>query len=179
MRVNYVKRAAKETACDKCRKVIKKGDPYKWAKGRSTGKKIRCEELGCKFRPSDLTGSDKLARLYGAQEAADDALGAWIPGEGLAALEELCAAMAEELRDVSNEYRDAAEAMGAAGGESEEKADNIEEWADEIQSAAQDVEPFVVEAAKGGNKNADGQTIEEWAEDIRAQVSEVINSCPL
>lgn len=40
---------------------------------------------------------------------------------------------AEEIGAVADEYRDAAEAMGDAGGENEERADEIDELVQEIE----------------------------------------------
>jgi hypothetical protein len=206
MRANYVERCNKSPGdCGKCGKTIKKGSPYRWAKGRYTSKKVRCGEVACVFRPSDLTGSDKLGRVYGAQEAAEDALGTWTPEDGVEGLQSLCDDMANELREVAQEYRDAAEAMGGAGAEMEEKADNLESWADTVESASGDVDEFTPEKADAKDekkpaegeakpaegveesdeddtedeRDANGQTREEWGEDARGTISDAIGDCPL
>lgn len=143
MRVNHVEKSRKSPGnCGSCRKEIPAGAPYKWAQGRYTDKKIRCGE--CQFRPSDLTGSDKLSRVYAAQETLQDFLASWSNDDGLDGLQDACSTAAEEIREVAQEYSDAAEAMGGAGEEMQEKADNLEGWAEEIEDAGNQGEEFEV-----------------------------------
>ena len=49
------------------------GDPYRWVKFNRRPRNVRCMAKGCAFRRSDLTTSDKLGRVYDAQDAASDA----------------------------------------------------------------------------------------------------------
>jgi hypothetical protein len=105
---------------------------------------------GCSPRPSDLTGNDKLSRVYGAQESVEDVLATWdttSPGDcDKDSLEDALTTAAETIREVGEEYRESAEAINetAEGSpiaeECEEKADGLESWADEIESAASDLD---------------------------------------
>ena len=80
-RVHVVKKSRKAQGkcgkCGKCGKRIKKGSPYRWTKNRRGPRKVRCSELECGFRASDLTGSDKLSRVYSARESAEDPTEEW------------------------------------------------------------------------------------------------------
>ena len=174
MRVHHVERSRSKLTCDKCSATIRKGQPYRWAQAYRSRKKVRCDKLACAFRPSDLTGSDKLSRVYAAQEAAEDAISG---AEDCDAFVSLCGDMATELREVADEYREAAEAMGGAGQEMEEKADNLEGWADEVESACSNLDAFVEH--EGSGKDEAGQTREEWLEEARAAVQDAIGNCPL
>jgi hypothetical protein len=152
-RVNYVKKARKaQGRCNKCGTEIKKGDAYKFIKPRYGAKKKACDK--CRFRQSDTVSSDKLSRVYAAQENAEDAIGEWDGSEGSAddvkgALEEA----ASEIREVSEEYQASADSIrdtfteSETADECEEKANNLESWADEMESFEPD-ESFDEESAK-------------------------------
>lgn len=141
-RVNRVQKCQKSPGkCSRCGDTIKKGDPYSWAQLYRSPKRLRCSKSECRFRASDLTGSDKLSRVYGAQENAEDAISGW-SGEDAEDIAQALRDAAEEIRTVAEEYRESAENIRSSIAESptadecEEKADNLESWADDIENAA-------------------------------------------
>jgi len=71
-RVTTVKKSRKSPGkCFRCDKTIPKGAGYRWWKFRFGRKVIRC--LKCPYpRPSELTRSDKLSRIYEASEAIEE-----------------------------------------------------------------------------------------------------------
>lgn len=161
-KVEEVKAARKDQGpCGRCGVEIKRGDPYRHASPGFRGPKlIRCMEYACRFRPSDLTTS-KMAQVYASQEAAHDALDALVDGDftDLDEVTSILATMAEEVRDVAQEYTDAADAMGPAGEEMTEKADAIESYADDLEGVTFDDPP----EWEAGDEPKDDEVEEEWA----------------
>src|SRR5690606_24453265 len=82
----------------------------------------------CTFRQSELTTS-KMAGVYAAQEDAADSIA---QAETIEDLKFIAEETAERIREVAQEYADAADAMGGAGEEMWERADLLESAADEI-----------------------------------------------
>ena len=145
-RVQTVEKSLKSPgACGKCNTIIAKGQPYRWFKFRygGGGKRVRCTAAACAPRPSELTGSDKLSRVYAVGESVSDALEAFRESYDLDDLKSALTDGAEQLREVAGEYRESAENMesGMNGNrmpmcdELEEKADHLEGVADELDSA--------------------------------------------
>lgn len=172
MRVNRVARCLKSPGtCGRCGKVIAKGEPYVWAKGRYTSKRVRCAEFKCRLRDSDLTDS-KMSAAWAATEAVEDTLDAW---EGDDA-EEVATALtdcAEAIREVAQEYRDSFESLpenlqqgGVAQGW-EEKADELESFADSLDDAAQQLPdpPDDEEFSDKDGKETDAAT--DWRDEVR------------
>lgn len=170
MRIKSVKSSRKEWKCGSCGSTIHVGEPYKWAKGRYTGKKVRCKN--CRFRQSDLVTSDKLARIFSAQETIEDlheldfepylvtpdedgqAIEA---GEIEAheveydfeaiveAIKELIQQAADEAREVGEEYQESYDNMPDSLQETEQ-ADEIQEKADACEQFASDLEEYIESA---------------------------------
>lgn len=175
-RVNDIAKARKSPgACGRCSKPIKAGVGYLWWKFRFGGKRVRCKNCP-RPRQSELTNSDKLSRCYAAGEAIQDAIDAfWKDGE----IESLRSAMesaAEELQEVSEEYRDSASAVEDGMNnrmpicdELEEKADNLDGKAQEIEDAASHLEDFEEDAAK---VEAEEEASEEMADTEGDKVDE-------
>lgn len=143
MRINKVEKARKFAGtCKRCGARIEAGQPYKWIKGRYSPKRVYCGLHSP--RPSEMTGSDKLSRLYEIQETIQDSAAEDLAGiDGLADVLDQAAA---DARDVGQEYRDSAANMESAFpsgnptiDECNEKARAAEDWADELESAANDV----------------------------------------
>lgn len=138
MRVNRVAKARKaQRPCCKCSTAINVGDSYKWIKGRYGPKRTFCKDHSP--RQSDMTSSDKLARLYSAQESIEDAVSL---DELITALE--CAA--SDAREVGEEYQESADNIRETFSESntadecEQKHEDCESWADELEQAQQECE---------------------------------------
>jgi chromosome segregation ATPase len=171
MRVISVKRCNKSPGrCGGCGEPIKNGDPYKWAKGRYTPKKLRCQS--CSFRPSELTGSDKLSRLYAARESVEDVLQTFKTADEVRdALEEA----AGEAREVASEYQEAADNMAALREDCEEKAGQCESWADALETT--DFEDFEEFTGEGDPKKSDPRS--EWEEEVKSAVQDALDSLEL
>lgn len=144
-RVNTVSKSLKaQGECGKCRKEIKKGDGYRWWQFRfgGGGKCVRCLAPTCRPRQSELTGSDKLSRVYAVGESVEDAISAFREDKDVDSLKTALTDGAEQLREVAQEYRDSSESIESgmnnrmpACDELEEKADSLESTADEMESA--------------------------------------------
>lgn len=132
MRVTKVKKARRSPGnCSRCGTVIAVGDPYLWFKFRRGPKRIHCVMHYPKA--SELTTSDKLARLYAAQEELEAAIGRD------AILEALDAAIMT-AEEVGQEYEDSLRNMpdslqgGTTGQEIQDKIDACEAWRSELES---------------------------------------------
>jgi len=147
MRTHSVKKAQKDQGtCLKCHKPIKAGDSYAWLKGRHGPRKVVC--AACHFSDSDRTGSDKLARVYDARDAALEAVAKWAVEDDVEDLKAILTDCADALREVAQEYQDSADNIHQNFSESstaddcEEKANEIEGYADEVAEAADNMEEF-------------------------------------
>lgn len=144
-RVHRVKKARKDNP------AVKKGQPYYWWKFRYGGKRYSTTYP----RRSQLTQSDKLSRIYAAEETVEDAQRLYEErhsghgggfavdvGELLGALDEA----ADELEDVGEEYRDNIYNMpeglqqGDVANQMEEKADACEAAAESCREAKDNLE---------------------------------------
>lgn len=123
----------KARKCGRCGEDILPGEKYFSWSFRYSGTFYRC--FRHYPRQSELTQS-KMAQVYGAIEACEDAL----PGcSTVEEVNEAVQAVHEDVQAVVDEYREAAEAMGAAGAENEERADNLEGWAEQLDGWEADV----------------------------------------
>lgn len=131
MRITTVNAARKEQKCDKCQSRIKKGESYRWAKGRYTRKMVRCMKAECAFRPTDLS-SAKTAQI---DEAINDAHTSLHLAEDLDAIKAVLEDVASVARDVAQEYQDANDAWAGGQGREDlqEKVDACEAFADELE----------------------------------------------
>lgn len=166
MKITEVKHAQKAQTCRKCGarikpsrdekrvvenkrtgKKVKKtvrvlGDSYRWIKFNRCEKTVRCMDNSCRFRPSDLTSSDKLSQLYGAQENAEDSVDLW-DGEG-DSVDDLKSAMedlqntVEEVSAAYGESADNIEQVFTGGSttaeECREKSENLESWKNDLEN---------------------------------------------
>lgn len=140
MRIHRQK-ARKNYTCTKCRVAIVPGDVYLWYKHRYRPKTRRCNR--CYPRPSELTTSDKLAQLYGAQEGLEDLQGGGASRDDVV---NVLTEAATTATDVGEEYNQSADNMEEhfSGSyqvdEIREKADACEVWAEQLESLASDLE---------------------------------------
>lgn len=124
-------------------KTIQKGDRYfYWTPYRS-----RMRKSLRRPRQSELTSSDKLARVYEGQEALEDALAAVDAAgtedkiDALNDLADQAEQTAEEWRDVASEYEESADNLeeyfsgSSQIDEIRDKASNLNDAADELDSA--------------------------------------------
>lgn len=141
-KVHRVKKARKDQrSCSACALKITRGMPYIWWKPFRSFKRVRCVKHPP--RPSDLTGSDKVAGLLRAGEAIEDEQGR--DGTTVEDLVEVLRSSAEDARGVTEEYGYSADAIEEYFSESptaeecRERADEIEGWADELDAAADEI----------------------------------------
>lgn len=153
-RVNYVKAARKDYPSH----GIKKGESYYWWKFRYGGK----HKSRTMPRQSQLTQSDKLSRVYEAQESVDDATG--LDAAAYSSPDDY----ADAVESVADIWRSAAETLREVAEEYEESASNMEEY---FQGSSQ-VDEI---REKGDNLQSDADTADgiadEWsvaADEIRA-----------
>lgn len=109
-----------------CGKKIEPGERYYQFSFRYGGTHFRC--AAHYPRPSELTQS-KMSAVYAAIEDAEDQL----INAGLDDMAGIIEAVAEAVDEVASEYRDAGEAMGEAGYENQERADELDGWSSELQ----------------------------------------------
>lgn len=184
-----------ERCCARCGDDIEVGQRiYKWG-FRYGGP--RYQHVGCgPVRPSQLTQS-KLSAVYAAQESAEDQLDLidsahfeTSPGDLEGVLEPIVSEVAEAVREVEQEYRDAAEAMGDAGAENEERADELDGWADDLESFSLDADEPDRDDTQfdphAHDPDEDFNPADAWAEAIGdfvdagvEQVRDLIGGCPL
>jgi len=184
-RINRVKKARQaQGKCIKCGDKINKGDAYSWIKSRFGPKRRVCSKPGCHFRDSDLTGSEKLGRVYDTRDDASEAVGAW-SGEDASDLRSALEEAAEAIREVAGEYQESADAImehfpngNATSEECEEKAGELEGYADEIEGA--DLEDFDPEAEGSDETDEDKETRREaWVEQCRDEAQAAVDECPV
>lgn len=185
-RITLVKKAQKDQGkCRRCGAVIKLGDSYFWFAnrlGRMSVRKVFC--AAHRPRPSEVTTSDKLSQLYGAQEAFEDQV--------FDSLEDIASALrdaASTAEEVGQEYRDSLDNMpdGLRDADSngiQEKIDACSDWQGELEQAADEVEGFEMpeEEESEGDKeptNSGGQTASEVMDEARSRAEDAIGSLSL
>lgn len=131
--------------CGRCQIRIRRGDEYLWFQHAYRPKTIRC----LKHYPSqsELTTSDKLARLYSIQEGFDALLKEFHKATNADDVTSALEAAEDEAREVAGEYDESAdnieEGFGHETSMSEEirgKGDSCETWADALSTAKDEVE---------------------------------------
>ena len=154
-KAHFVKSARKDNP------VAKKGESYWWWKpmigGRGGPKRFSKERP----KPSQLTNSEFLSAVYGAQESLDEAKDA-----------DAFRTVAEEVRELGEEtqgkYDNMPEGLqqGDTGQMLEERASQCSEWADQIESAADTLAEKMDERATLRQAWADyDSAMEEYDED--------------
>lgn len=192
-RVTTVNKARKDVGkCSRCYTEIKAGDSYRWAKPGRRGRKVfRCMAVTCRFRPSDLTTSDKLSRTYGAQECAEDDVDSWTGKDGsVDDVKQALDTCAEEVREVAEEYRESAQNIreniseSPTADECDEKAESLDDWAQELEDAAQELEDFEhgsEDAPADGEEESEERAEErqDWVDSVKEAAHEVLGNCPI
>ena len=180
--------------CGRCGKGIGKGEPYYKAYpyyGPKDGI-VRC--TGCGHpRPSEITSSDKLSRIYAVQEQLDD----WTGEASVDGLEDLRAMIDEarsELEEVASEYNESADNMeeyfsgSSQVDEIREKADEVEGWAqqlDDVDTAIEEAEQKLTEEPdecyldEKGKLNDQEGWHEEIMDEVTSAVADFTGSMPL
>lgn len=142
----------KQYTCVKCAKPIVAGERYHEWSFRFGGD--RRQHAACGYpKQSQLTQS-KMSSVYAAIESAEESINSATTVEDVKSALDTCA---EEVRQVADEYREAAEAMGAAGegSISEERADALNDFADELENVDLPEELTDEDADEHGEFNSD------------------------
>lgn len=158
-RVHYVKAAKDYPDYD-----IKKGDMYYYWKFRTSSKRSISKT---RPRQSQLTTSDKLSRVYGAQEDLEDIMAQWDEDTEVGEIEEAIEACWNELESVKDEYQDSLDNMpeplqeGPTGQEIQEKIDSLDNTVNELQS-------ITVELPEAKDDNTEER--EEAIDNIKSEI---------
>lgn len=157
MRVHTIKKARNskyKRVCRRCGREIKTGEKYFWFQFRNQSKTIFC----CDHYPkcSEMTNSDKLQRLYSAQEEIEDQ----------SSFDDLLSTLqsaSETAEEVGSEYQESADNLDGRLNydELEEKASSCEAWASDLQELASEMEDI-----EGENKDSQFGEFKERATDI-------------
>lgn len=172
-RVHTVQRSRKAQKCGSCDEPIPAGSPYRWWKGRYGPKRFRCMKEECRPRRSHLTSSDKLARIFEAEEAleelAHDAgldLGSGDIAAAVARLQDGIEEPVSSAREVADEYREAADAWEHGHEEHETRADDAESWADELEQVQDTI------------TGLDTESTAEDVEEALGELHQALGACP-
>lgn len=171
-RVKYVKGARKDQGvCGGCSQPIKKGDPYKWwtVGFRARHKSKRCEK--CPLPPpSARESNEKVAAVYAAQEAFDDAIETAMDRDSIVSV---LGEYAEGLREAASLWNESADAIEDGFGheteqsnEQREKGENAESCADQIESDAEGLD----------DEKNDEETDEDFLERLREEARGIVES---
>jgi Fe-S oxidoreductase len=172
-RLHTVNKARKDQGkCGKCGTPLPAGSPYRhFSVGfRSSYVQKRCMKIECTPRPSERESS-KLSSVYAAMEAAEDELAGLRSADvgEQDTVTSIVTTVAEEVRTVADEYREADSYIGGGGSGStvsEERADTLESAADELESFQPSADPAdFTECEDAGDEDHDADTCEACGED--------------
>jgi len=136
-RVFTVPESRKQHKCGKCGKDIAVGQPYRWMKPRYGGKRIRCTEFACRFRPTD-TSSAKTAQVYEAIEDAESEIGG---ASDIDDIKSVLSNVADTARSVADEYNKANSTWTQNGASENSEWQEKEEACNEFAYALESWEP--------------------------------------
>jgi len=195
-RVNHVKKCRKDQgACGRCGAPLPVGSAYRYWEFRYGGRHVRCMKAECNPRASELTQS-KLSEVYAAQEDGEQNIHDW-DGVDIEDLKGYLSEAAERIREVGQEYQDAADAINetAEGSpiaeENEERASELESWAEELDgwepNEDWDEESKREEARDSLDDEATDKDVDEelanlreaWVEDARTEADDLLANCPV
>lgn len=170
--------------CGKCDKKIEKGQGYLyWAFFRGP-KNIRCLELKCKPRNSDLCNS-KMSGVYAVVENVEDFINGESGDHTVDDIRSTLEEAASSIRDVAGEYDDWGQSMPAATEQAEEKSSNLNGFADELDGVSIDEEPDyetipdgATGAAKSSIEEKNKEARQEWWDNAVSVVEDALSNCP-
>jgi len=187
-KVTFVKKARKDNP------VAKAGESYYWWSFRFGGKHYSKTPP----RPSQLTQSDKLCRLYSAQENIEDACEQAREDHDLDALRDAIDTAADEIREVGEEYQESCDNIrdnfeeSPTADDCEEKAERCNDIADNLESvdldvgerperSAEEFQPDIedgmtedeIAEAKQDAEDAYEHAVEEWEQAVEQAIEDV------
>ena len=161
-RVHHVKHAAKDNP------VAKKGEPYYWWKFRYSGKQFSKTPP----RPSQLTQSEFLSTMYGAQEDLEDAINQGSTVADLEAAKDALLETIEELRDMSQNSLDNMPDQlqeGDTGQMLQERVDAMDSWESDLDSI-----DFDAPTDDDGNELEEGsEAYQEWYAEKASELTDL------
>jgi hypothetical protein len=182
-RVTTVRKArkAQPTNCLRCNKKIEVGQGYRWLALRiANGSITRRLHVTCgSFKRSETTLSDKLGRVWDAQDDLGTAISQWGDEDDIEDLRSALETAAETAQEVGDEYEESLGNMpdglqqGDTGQQIQEKADQCHEWNGELTDAAGNLEEF--EQADDGTESSR----EDWATEQRQTAQEACDALQL
>lgn len=166
MRVTLVNKCRQSPGkCGCCGKEIKTGDGYKWWKFRYSGRFVRCLEVKCHPKPSQLISNPFQSALAAISESLSEAFGQARSQTDPTIAIEAARGAAEDLRSLGEEQSekfynmpdglqqgDTGQLLENRASECEDKACTLESYADDAESAWENRED---EEDKGEQEIAD------------------------
>lgn len=191
MRIHFVKKSRKEWRCSKCGGTIEIGSQYRWWKHRYR-LPTRWHVHHGSPKSSDLTTSDKLSRVYAAQETVEDIcndLGSAIIEEQdhldlvheLEELEESGEATDEEIEALKEQIQEELEGLQGqartlcqdAFTEIQEQIEEAEYVADEYEESAENVREYFGDTYQTDEMDEKANYIREWKEEVEEAMSDL------
>ncbi len=177
----------KALRCESCGDDINVGDPYKWVKPRAhratSGRKRNRHQACPGWKASELTSSEVLGIIYGAQEGAESDLAATeVPTDAddadsyTEALSEALSTFASEIEGAVEVRREAGQAIEEGFGHATEQSQQLEDDADSLDSWVQEINGVYFDSYSGENIEED---LETWADEQREKAEEMIQENPI
>ena len=162
-RLHHVGKARKDQGrCRVCDALVQKGDAYYHWSFRFGGRHVVHEGCRGKLRRSATIASDKLGRLYDAQDDAENDIDNAITGQDVAQALETCREQAEEVRDEYQESVDNLPEQFQDTHPAAESRDSVESWVDELDRAARDIESEAQESEDNTESDAYQDALDGW-----------------
>jgi hypothetical protein len=128
-----------------------------------------------------------MAGVYAAQEHCDEQVSYC---ETIEDLEALASELADQIREVAQEYQGSADNIESGFGHSTsvsedlaDKAEQLESWADDIEGVDfdefEEEEDDEEEGDDDSEEEGDETAREEWLDEQRDKLIEIMNECPL
>lgn len=176
-KVYTIQKAQKDQGkCQRCGVELKKGEPYRWFKVgfRARAKNLRCTKASCAPLESERE-SGKVAAVYAAQEAFRSNI------DGLADLDDIEAevhTVGESIREMAEEYQEAADAWENGNESLQEKADHWSSVADELESwsSSGEEEPELDEEADADEVAEQEEAHDAWLDALREEATDAVDS---
>lgn len=165
-KITVVRRAQKDQGeCERCHTKLPAGSGYKhYSVGFRGYKRRRC--LECPDPLPSERESSKLAGVYAAQEAVDVSTITTVEDA-----QEVLREFAENVREVAQEYADAADAMGEAGYEMQEKADVLNSSADDVEQT--DLSEYEADTDDDDEDDDSGLDLDALRDAVQTAVDEI------
>lgn len=162
-------------ACDRCRKEIHVGDPYKWIKPKSGpyGGRMRIRCAACPTWNVWEYSDSMDARLQQISWQF------WLDLNSPEGPDDVQAALdsaASSVRDLAEEKRESAQNIEDGFGHATFKSDELNEIADSLDSWADEIESANIPDLPEGELTED--QMDEWRDEVSSEVT-IVDECPV